>query len=328
VPCKTFRTGSAVALLALLATALYWTVRLQYADWLFVKGDAPSIRRALLLEPGNAEYASALAQADPAHAAAILQQAVARNPRNASLHLELGLAQERGGDFPAAEASLLLAAHLDTGFAPRWALSDFYFHRRDTAKFWPAVHAALSVSYGDVSAQFRNCWALSSDPQIILARAIPDRTDVRRSYLDFLLAGNRLDAALPVWNGLAPHQLVPEWTLSLPEGIYQDGAALTFHFSGRQPEETEILSRYLPVLPHRRYILRAGYRTSGIPAPSGLVWRLFDTQVPLEQSAVFQSPDRATLGRLVLAYRRLPGATRIEGTLTLLNLTLEPEDQL
>ena len=40
-------------------------------------------------------------------------------------------------------------------------------------------------------------------------------------------------------------------------------------------------------------------------------------QAILEQAIPFQTPDGASLGRLVFGYRRMPGTTRIEGSLTL-----------
>ena len=153
-----------LASLALLVPALYWTVRLEHADWLFIKGGAPSIEEAIRLAPGTADYYSSLAQADPVRAVSILKEGAALNPLDASLRLELGLAAEQEGDFPAAEANLLEATRLDTGFGPRWALSDFYFYRHEAEKFWPVTKAALAISYGDITAQFRHCWAFTADP--------------------------------------------------------------------------------------------------------------------------------------------------------------------
>jgi tetratricopeptide (TPR) repeat protein len=390
-----------LAALGLLGTALYWTVRLERADWLFVKGDAPSIRQAIRLAPGNAEYYSFLAQAEPDRAVEILKEGVALNPLDSSLRLELGLAAQQQGDFPNAEINMLDAMRLDTGFGPRWALSDFYFQRRDAERFWPVVRAALAMSYGDVSAQFRNCRALASDPQTILERAIPDRPAVWRKYLDFLLAEGPLDAADPVadkvlasadndavpsllnycdkvlakgrgdeallvWNGLARRKLIPypelaagageipvngdfraelghgfDWQFSAPDGIYANRtlppSGLILSFSGQQSENTGILSQYVPLLPHRRYVLKVRYRVSGIGAESGLMCTLVlpDGQdalngrglLPggegnLEQTLPFQSADRATLGRLVFGYHRMLGTTRIEGSLTLQDFAL------
>jgi hypothetical protein len=200
----------------------------------------------------------------------------------------------------------LEAMRLDTGFVPRSALSDFYFDRRDAAKFWPVTKVALAMSYGDVSAQFRNCRALTSDPQTILDCAIPDRPAVWRKYLDFLLAEGRLDDAPPVtgkvlasvdqeavplllhycdrmlaqwrgeealsvWNGLTKRQLIPaasghgfDQQISEPEGIHADRTreGLVLRFSGKQPENTEIVSQYVALMPRRRYTLTVRHRFS------------------------------------------------------------------
>jgi tetratricopeptide (TPR) repeat protein len=374
-----------LASLALLLPALYWTVRLEHADWLFVKGDAASVRQAVRLSPGNAEYATSLAQAEPDRAEPILKEAAAYNPRDASLRVELGLAAEQRGDFRDAEASLLEATRLDTGFGPRWALSDFYLHRGDASKFWPVTKAALAASSGDVSEQFRNCWALTSDAQTIMERAIPDRPAVLRKYLDFLVAAGKLEAAEPVavrvlatadreavpslvnycdrmlemwrgeqamlvWNGLAQRKLAAEsgrgfdWRISTPEGLRADrrAAGLVVNFSGKQPESTEIVSQYVSFVPRRQYRLTVRYRASGIGAESGLRCTvaladgvdlldgrglLAGGEAEMERDFPFQTPDRATLGRLVLAYRRMLGTTRIEGSLTVEKLAVIPEDE-
>jgi hypothetical protein len=300
-----------LAWLAVLVCALYWTVRLERADWLFVKGDAGSLRAAMRLAPGNAEYASALAVAEPARAVKILQEAAGRNPLDGGLRVQLGLAEEERGDFGGAEADLIEAERLDRGFAPRWALADFYFHRQEAEKFWPAVKSALDVSYGDVSAQFRQCWSLTGDADFILQRAIPDRPAVLRRYLDFLVSDGRLNAAarvalrvvaradreaapslenycdrmladwrgeeaLAVWNGLVERKLIAEsghgfdWRIAEASGshVERTGGGWILRFNGRQPESTEILSRYVPLVSGQRY------RLSGCPVESGLECRL------------------------------------------------------
>jgi hypothetical protein len=362
-----------VASLALSLWALYWTLRVERADWLFVRGDAASIRQAMLLAPGHAEYSSALADVDPDRALPILREAVVRNPLDGGLQVQLGLAEERQGDFAGAEASLRRATRLDRGFGPRWALSDFYFDRRDEAHFWPAVKETLATSYGDVSAQFRQCWALTSCAATV-ERALPARPKVWKLYLDFLLSTGRLDAAVPVadrvlagvnregapsllnycdrmlaqwrgqealrvWNGLAVRERVAapgrgfDWRAAQLDGIDIESTTdgWTIGFSGREPESAEILSRYVVLLPGRRNVLRLQYRTSGIPADSGLRFDLYLADgrdlfggAAMQPGAVaFQTPANATLGRLVLGYRRVPGTIRIEGTLALQKFAVE-----
>jgi hypothetical protein len=358
-----------VAWLALLMWALWWTVRLERADWLFVKGDEASIRQAMRWAPGNAEYASALAEAEPGRSAEILNEAEARNPLDGGLRLELGLAKEQRGDFAGAERDMREAALLDRGFGPRAVIADFYFRRRDAEKFWPAVKAALAVSYGDVWAQFRECWALSSDAGTILERAIPDRPIAMRLYLDFLLSEGRLDAAVPVaarvlasgdkgaapslenycdrmlekwrgadalavWQALVERKWIAEsgrgfdWRVPARQGIHVEhvGRGWRINFSGQQAESSEILSQYEPLVPNRRYVLT----TSGIGSESGLrcgVLLADGRDLLGGGSMAFQTPENVSLGRLVLAYRRVPGTTRFEGSIHMQELALKAEER-
>ena len=248
--------GLAAAATAL--TALYWTARVALSDWVFLEWNAQAIRRAVRLAPGNAEYYSGWAEIEPDRAVTALEMAVALNPASSVLRIELGRAAEEKGDYRKAEASLLRAVEMNNNFAPRWVLSDFYFHRRDAEKFWPAVKAALATSYYDVSPLFHNCWELSSDPRTILEKAIPDRPAVLRQYLVYLLGERRMEAAEPVaarvlakpdkdaagvlltycdqlldagrdgpavavWNGLSKQGLIPYPTLSADAGKLTNG---------------------------------------------------------------------------------------------------------
>ncbi len=397
-------TAAAVAL-----TALYWTARLARADWLFLEGNPQSIQQAIRLAPGDPDYYSGWAQTEPDRAVDVLEKAVVLNPINSSLRIELGLAAEEKGDFRKAEASLREAMRLNTSFAPRWALSDFYLHRRDAEKFWPVVKAALTISYGDVSAQFRNCWSLSQDAPTILERAIPDRPKVLREYLEFLIGEKRMEAAAPVaervlaragaedtaallsysdylleagqsrralalWNDLNGRKLLPyaplaaemgrsltngdfarpnvnagfDWRFTPPEGIYVERVgkppAVFVSFTGQQPEDCEILSQYVPVLPNRDYVLSVRYRATGIPAESGPLCRVLrgnggdllheggllpgGSEGDADRAFRFATPADTTTVRLVFGYKRMRGTVRIEGSVILreFKLALEPED--
>jgi hypothetical protein len=83
------------------------------------------------------------------------------------------------------------------------------------------------------------------------------------------------------------------------------------------------------------------YRTSDIGSESGLFCALGSADgqdllagkglLPggegvLERNFPLEIPDRATLGRLVLEYRRMLGTTRIEGSMTLEKLAVTPGD--
>ena len=134
-----------------------------------------------------------------------MEKAVALNPLNSSIWIEFARIAEEQKDFQRAESCLLRAVRLDRTFAPRWLLAEYYFRRGDQSRFWPVVRAALATSYDDVAPLFDECWQLAPSPEAILAQAIPDRQDVLRQYLDYLLAKKRLDLAEPVASKVMGH---------------------------------------------------------------------------------------------------------------------------
>ena len=104
--------------------------------------------------------------------------------------------------------------------------------------------------------------------------------------------------------------------------------ALRITLSGRQPETCEILAQSVPLAADRKYRLRFHYRTTGVPAESGLWWRVLAAQAPLPASPewtaaalAFESGD-ATLARLALVYQRPAGSPRAEGSIALRDLDL------
>jgi hypothetical protein len=174
-------------------------------------------------------------------------------------------------------------------------------------------------------------------------------------YCDRLLAELRGDSAVEIWNGLCRRGLVPyaplvpeqgrvvtngkfardplgsafDWRFAPLPGVTMvrmgKGGGLRITFSGRQPESCEPLAQWIPGGgPGRR--LRVEYRTFGIPAASGLRWTVLDAASGKEGAAVPLSADAWShaearfsprLARLVLSYRRMPGTTRIEGSVEL-----------
>ena len=178
--------------------ASYWSVRLAIADHFARDHSATAIERAIRLAPNNPEYYLRLADVSPPAAPAAIERAVELNPLNSSVWLERAQVAEDRKDYPAAETYLLRAVELDRTLAPRWSLTAYYFRRPAPQRFWPAVRAALDVSYDDVTPLFEMCWKLAPEPARILHDAIPARPAVLRQYLDFLLAQNRPDLAAPV----------------------------------------------------------------------------------------------------------------------------------
>ena len=121
--------------------AFYWSIRLAYADHVASDGSRSALEHGMRLAPGNPAYYVRLAEADPASALSSMERAAALNPLSSSIWITFGRLAEEQKDFLRAERCLLRAVALDKTFAPRWLLSEYYFHRRDQAHFWPAVRA-------------------------------------------------------------------------------------------------------------------------------------------------------------------------------------------
>jgi tetratricopeptide (TPR) repeat protein len=144
-----------------------------------------SVKLAVGITPDSAEYH--LAAGDP-------DLAVRLNPRYAAAWIARGLEAETTGDREKAEASLKRAAEVDLTYLPRWTLASFYLRAGDLPAFWIWARRAAYMAYSP-AALFQLCWRASSDAREILERAIPPEPAARRSYFDFLVGANRLEAA-------------------------------------------------------------------------------------------------------------------------------------
>ena len=184
---------------------------------------------------------------------------------------------------------------------------------------------------------------------------------------DRLLEARKWEAALRIWSALRTRELIPypapepkrglsltngdfrtpplsrgfDWRVHAAEGVsvsrHESPPALQITFSGRQPENFEVLSQFVPLLPGRKYRLRFRYRTTEIGPSTGLQWRIVDIATGKElakrspdlsgekerqEEVLFSTEAETRLGRLVLAYHRAPGTTRIEGSISLAEVIL------
>ena len=101
-------------------------------------------------------------------------------------------------------------------------------------------------------------------------------------------------------------------------------------FSGVQPEECTILWQYVPVEPARQYQLKFGMRTIDATKLDGLGWsvqQLEGTELghglaPADQLR-FDSRQN-NLVKLALVFRRPLGSARIQGSVAVTSLSMEP----
>ena len=193
-------------------------------------------------------------------------------------------------------------------------------------------------------------------------------TPVLLAACDRLIADDRAGQAIRIWNKLAELHRIPypvlapdsgrsltngdftmlpmsqgfDWRLPGVGGVAtlldERPAGLRISFSGRQPENCDVLTQILPVMESSPYELRYWYRTSGIEPETGLGWRITDlhgssviaqgkslaSESEKEAGLPFTTPAGSRLVRLTLNYRRALGTTRIEGFLILRKLRLMP----
>ena len=133
-----------------------------------------------------------------------------------------------------------------------------------------------------------------------------------------------------------------DWRFHLPGGVslsrLRAPPTLKVTFTGGQPERLRVIEQILPLEPSRHYRLRFEYRASGIAPGSGPRWEIADAASgkPLspspadlfeqdwaEELLTFSTPPGVRLGRLSLIYQRVPGTTRIEGSVFLRLVSLD-----
>ena len=275
------------------------------------------------------------------------------NPRSSAVHIDRGLAAEAARDLATAERELLTAAEFDRRYLPAWTLANYYFRRDDRKEFWPWATRAAGLSYDDPtpllqladtfdpghapdrlgnSAKFQRAYldflirAERWDDAMPVARAMwtdADKFPRLRAFTTSLIAANRCVEALEIWNRVAdrnPHAPTGQgfdWKLeSNPHmtSAWRDGA-FEFQLDGREDDVVTLAERAV-ILDRRDFAVRYRYAT-GV---SGLHWALDSQASPAvepspdwhEVSQMF-TPRSPGLARLVLFYRRDPGAVPAEG---------------
>jgi hypothetical protein len=132
-----------------------------------------------------------------------------------------------------------------------------------------------------------------------------------------------------------------DWRVSAPpEVAYRQEtlpSGLRFEFFGNQPEHCELLTQFVPVEPDRQYRFVAKYDTEGLDADTGFALDLSSGRdlllgggalAPSQRrqtthSYEFKTTSQTTLVKLELAYSRVLGTVRIEGSLSLDHTALD-----
>ena len=191
----------------------------------------------------------------------------------------------------------------------------------------------------------------------LASAAAADDAAVLLDFIDRCLAPPaRASSAVTAWNSLCARNIVPFSSIASDHLVTNDDfrvaptargfdwrvpqgpdisaqpispRGLRIDLSGKQPEQCELLAQLVPLPPGKTCRLRFNYQTSGFPAESGLRWSILSATSPFLSSDDWQqreltfSTEHSTLARLSLAYSRVAGTSRLEGSITLRDILLE-----
>jgi tetratricopeptide (TPR) repeat protein len=214
----------------------FWVGKTYLADVVSRRLDVDSLRVATQLDPGNADYHLALGRVyqysltDINTPAALeeLNRAAELNPFDAQVWLDLGAAQELQGQLDQAESSLRRADYLAPNLPHfQWAIGNFFLLRGNPDESLRHFKAVLAGDMHYEQAIFRTAWKAIGDGDKILAELIPDNTDTRFHYLDYLLGQGKLAEADKVWRRVdaSPSPFDPMWLGNYLNALMGSGQA-------------------------------------------------------------------------------------------------------
>lgn len=209
---KGLRLALVAAETAIFLILSLWIGRAYFASVVSHKLNVENLRLAARLDPGDSDYRVqlgriyqySLTDIDPNRATDELTRAAQLDPMDAQPWLDLGAAEEVGGQIDQAASCLrradYLAPHLP-GF--QWAIANFFLLHGDVGEAVRHFKVVLDGSRNYDSMIFITAWKAIGDGDKILATLIPDNVDTELRYLDFLLGDKKLTEAQQVWHRIA-----------------------------------------------------------------------------------------------------------------------------
>jgi len=183
------------------------------ASWFGGRAESASLRRAVWLDPGNAEYRYHLGRyydliaRDPALAVENYNAAVLLNPHSARYWFDLASAYQVLGDLPNQTAALEHAIQADaTTPDVAWEAANLYLVRGENEK---ALHEFGVVIANDpylVESALQFCWRIEPDVDALLRNVVPVRADAYVRFLGLLQNREQTAGATKVWDALMQTQ--------------------------------------------------------------------------------------------------------------------------
>jgi len=130
------------------------------------------------------------------------QQALHLNPRLGQAWMDLADCYERMGESDKAENALQNALRVWTySPLTRWQAGNFYLMRGNLDKMYECFKMATAYDLGKLGIAFQVAWKVDPDHARIYQKLVPDKLPARLAYFDFLVSQNELDLARSAWEG-------------------------------------------------------------------------------------------------------------------------------
>jgi tetratricopeptide (TPR) repeat protein len=185
---------------------LAFAARLFIASVLAEKADVVSLRRAVRLDPGNADYRDrlgryyALVARDPGDAIEHYRAAVALNAHSARYWFDLASAYQVLGNV-SQQSSALEHAILAEPTTPdvAWEAANFYLVQGADEKALREFRVVLEDEPSLAAAAIQYCWRIQPDVDALLAKVVPPKAAAYIAFLDLLTSKQETKASEKVW---------------------------------------------------------------------------------------------------------------------------------
>jgi tetratricopeptide (TPR) repeat protein len=179
------------------------------ADWMASRPYLGSLRTAVRLDPGNADYHHQLgryyelAARDPFAALEQYKEAVRLNPHQAQYWLELGDAYQITGDVPKQIDAIEQGVRTDpTTPAVAWQAANLFLVQGFTEKALREFHVVMDGAPNMAGAAMQLCWRIQPDADVLLREVIPAHADSYLAFLSLMMRKEDTASAIKVWDGL------------------------------------------------------------------------------------------------------------------------------
>ena len=199
------RVAACAAVLTLAASYLTLTARHVLAAHEAQFDDEVHLKRAVRLDPGNAEYADQLGRHElvavqsPGDATTWLAAATTLNPHSAHYWMDLAIAQQSLGDTKAETDSLDRALAADSrNPVVAWNAANLYLAQGSPGRTMTLLHSVLENAPDLVNPALNTCWRVRPDAEYLLTEVVPPAA--YDSFLEFLIAKKETVSAAQVWD--------------------------------------------------------------------------------------------------------------------------------